>query len=213
MTDIPSNMSDYQREQWDALIQIKHHLNSLGTEALNALRTSITPYIQFRKELDIFLNRYFGEHCTESCFQSNLSACCSKDGIITFWADMVINACMSNQIEMDRLLSAVRYPATPGKCIYLRSDGCCWRIRPLVCAMFLCDNVSETVFPLNPEAEARWHAFEQSAKSFRWPDRPVLFDQIEQQFMDLGCRSSLMYLNTSPGLLRVKRLSGMIVPD
>jgi hypothetical protein len=206
-------MNDYQKEQWDALIQIKHHLNCLGTETLDALRTSITPYIQFRKELDIFLDRYFSKHCTESCFQSSLSACCSKDGIITFWADMVINACMCNSIEMDRLLNAVRHPAKPGKCIYLCSDGCCWQVRPLVCAMFLCDSVRQAVFSLNPEAAARWCEFEQSAKSFRWPDRPVLFDQIEQQFMDFGCRSSLMYLNTSPGLLRVKRQSGMIKPD
>jgi hypothetical protein len=47
-------------------------------------------------------------------------------------------------------------------------------------------------------------------KSFRWPDRPVLFDQLEQVFMAVGCRSPLMYINTSPGLLRIKQKAGLL---
>jgi hypothetical protein len=33
----------------------------------------------------------------------------------------------------------------------------------------------------------------------------TFFDELEQRFMAAGCRSPLMYLNTSPGLLNVKR--------
>ena len=206
-------MNNYQKEQWDALTQIKHHLNKMGSEGVQSLEKSIVPYFHFRKALDVFLNKHFSEHCTESCFQSSVSACCSKDGIITFWADMVINACRSTPGQTAQLFNAVRRPLKSGKCIYLGPKGCYWRIRPLVCAMFLCDAAKEAVFPLNPEAQERWHHFEQTAKSFRWPDRPVLFDHIEHLFMAAGCRSSLMYLNTSPGLLRIKQLAGVSVPE
>jgi hypothetical protein len=47
-------------------------------------------------------------------------------------------------------------------------------------------------------------------KKYKWPDRPVLFDHLEKVFLDMGYRSSLMHLNLSPGLLRVKRAAGLI---
>ena len=47
-------------------------------------------------------------------------------------------------------------------------------------------------------------------KSFKWPDRPVLFDDLEKLFLDLGCHSTLMHLNLSPGLLRIKKRAGLI---
>jgi hypothetical protein len=47
----------------------------------------------------------------------------------------------------------------------------------------------------------------QREKHFRWPDRPVLFDDLEKYFMAAGYSSPLMYLNNSPGLLRVKELA------
>lgn len=206
-------MNDYQKEQWDALININHHLNEMKPESVHSLEKSIVPYLQFRKALDIFLDEHFSGHCTESCFQSSVSACCSKDGIITFWADMVINACRSTPGQMTQLFNAVRRPLKPGKCIYLGPEGCYWRIRPLVCAMFLCDAAKEAVFPRNSDVQEHWHTFEQTAKSFRWPDRPVLFDHIEHLFIAAGCRSSLMYLNTSPGLLRIKHRAGVPLPE
>ena len=50
-------------------------------------------------------------------------------------------------------------------------------------------------------------ALAQERKRFTWPDRPVLFDDLEQYFMDAGCTSPHMYLHNSPGLLRVKQMA------
>jgi hypothetical protein len=75
--------------------------------------------------------------------------------------------------------------------------------------MFLCDQVQDIVLASRPEIASRWQALENEAKGFRWPDRPVLFDLMEQKFIAAGCRSSLMFLNTSPGLLRIKQQAGL----
>ena len=73
--------------------------------------------------------------------------------------------------------------------------------------MFLCDRAKDTVFGSRPELKDRWDALARERKRFTWPDRPVLFDDLERTFMDAGCTSSLMYLHNSPGLLRVKKMS------
>jgi len=53
---------------------------------------------------------------------------------------------------------------------------------------------------------------EQESRRFKWPDRPVLFDTLEKLFLDAGFHSPLMYLHTSPGLLRVKQQAGLVQP-
>jgi hypothetical protein len=206
-------MSDYQNEQRHALTQIKNHLKQMAPDELDKLHGFIATYIDFRREVDRFLDLHFAVHCTQSCYQSRISACCSKDGIITFWADLVINACRSTPAQVDRLLQTIDSPYQPHKCIYLGPSGCCWELRPLVCAMFLCDAVQEKVFAANPTAKKQWCRLKARAKGFRWPDRPVLFDHLEHLFMAAGCRSTLMLLNTSPGLLRIKRQAGLTVPN
>ena len=40
-----------------------------------------------------------------------------------------------------------------------------------------------------------------------WPDRPVLFDELEKLFIKEGYDSPLMYCHKSPGLLRLKSKS------
>lgn len=194
-------MNAYQAEQMDALNQIINHIDLLDSLQNEAIR----PYLLFRRQLDEFSRRHFAAFCTRACFQSRTSACCSKDGIITFWADMVVNVIMADRDQIDDLLTAIETPLFAEKCIYLGEDGCRWRIRPLGCALFLCDQVQEAVLAQDPEISRQWESFRSEAKTFRWPDRPVLFDQLEQLFMDAGCRSPLMYINTSPGLLRIKR--------
>ena len=202
-------MNEYQKEQWDALTQIKSALHRLTSSDHAELDQAMAPYIRFRGKLDRFLGQHFAGHCSLTCFQSELSACCSKDGIITFWADVAINALRSSTEEIQILLDAIRNPRSPNKCIYLGPAGCCWHLRPLVCAMFLCDQVQDIVLASRPEIASRWQALENEAKGFRWPDRPVLFDLMEQKFIAAGCRSSLMFLNTSPGLLRIKQQAGL----
>jgi hypothetical protein len=41
-------------------------------------------------------------------------------------------------------------------------------------------------------------------KQFTWPAKPILFDELEELFLQSGLQSPLMYCHLSPGLLRVK---------
>lgn len=109
---------------------------------------------------------------------------------------------------MDDLTKAIQTPHYSNKCIYLSPNGCVWKILPLGCALFLCDPVRQDVFENRCELADTWAQFEKKAKTYRWPDRPVLFDWLEEVYMADGCHSTLMYINTSPGLLRINRKSG-----
>ncbi len=203
-------MNDYQNEQWNALGQILDHIGSIDSIHSGELSRAIQSYLQFRHELDKFLAQHFGRLCTQACFESQTSACCSKDGIITFWADLVITVYHSTREQIGDLTTSIQSPLYPHKCIYLGSHGCRWRIPPLGCALFLCDGVQTSVLEPRPDLGAQWEHYRAMGKSFRWPDRPVLFDRLEQVFMALGCRSPLMYINTSPGLLRIKQTAGLL---
>ncbi len=74
----------------------------------------------------------------------------------------------------------------------------------------MCDTAMKEVFEKDPSAKAKWNEFKIQEKRFRWPDQPVLFDQLEEIFLDAGYCSSLMYLNNSPGLLRIKQRAGLL---
>jgi hypothetical protein len=204
------NMNDFQIEQLNALSQARVGIDRLDPSALSELRFEIAEYRDFRGRVDNFLKRHFSDRCTLACYQNHRSACCAKDGIIVFWADVVINALCSDREEMAAIAAAIQHPLNPHRCVFLGAEGCKWRIRPLVCAMFLCDEVHQTVIGGDNDLGPQWESLQYEAKGFRWPDRPVLFDFLERRFMERGCQSSLMYLNNSPGLLRVKRLAGLI---
>ena len=205
--DTMERLNDYQREQLQALTLVRKQMMAMDTAGIERMSSDVEPYLDFRHRLDLFTRTHLGEHCTQACFESQTSACCSRDGIITFWADVVINAICSGNERLDDMASAIQNPQRAEKCIYLANEGCLWKIRPLVCAMFLCDPIQADIIDPDAELVSQWQGFLDEAKTFRWPDRPVLFDQLELQFMELGCRSPLMYINTSPGLLRVKQLS------
>ncbi len=204
-----SALTPYQREQLDSLELSMSYLKGLTPKARAELDASIEPYLDFRVEVDVFLKMNFSRYCTHSCYTTQTSACCSRDGIITFWADVLINANASDPRQLDRLRHAIGNPLNRQKCIYLGPDGCLWRVRPLVCAMFLCDDALAMAFEGNSEAKRQWEELNHQAKGFRWPDRPVLFDQLEKHCIAAGVDSSLMYLHSSPGLLRVKRKAGL----
>lgn len=161
--------------------------------------------MQFRESVDAFLCEYFGDICDRTCFQNRVSACCSREGIVTFFADVVINVLWSRPEELDRFHQVLQKPNSGFKCVYLSEEGCLWTVRPIVCEMFLCDQAEMSVFGRFPEAREKWHAFKEQEKSFKWPDRPVLFDTLEKYFLDIGLESPLMYLHNSPGLIRVKK--------
>lgn len=203
-------MNDYQQEQLEALQTVRDGLARLSDHDLIRLKQTVDDYIGFRQSVDAFLNRYFRDVCTHICYLERTSACCSKDGIITFFADTVVNALHATPEQLDLLEAALKRVNGGHRCIYLTSDGCMWAIRPVVCAMFLCDRAMHTVFSAKPQARKTWESLRRLEKTFKWPDRPVLFDHLEQVFLNLGYRSSLMHLNLSPGLLRVKKEAGLI---
>jgi hypothetical protein len=205
-------MQTYQQEQLHALNLIRRNLTGTVAEGIAALQEKLDSYLSFREEVDRFLEAHFSHICTESCYKSRRSACCSKDGVITFFADAVINFLESSESELKALDAALTVPHAGTKCIYLGDGGCLWHIRPLVCAMFLCDQAEETVFVGKDSLQDDWQRLKQREKSFRWPDRPVLFDDVESVFLNAGCSSPLMYLHLSPGLLKVKQLASASTP-
>jgi len=197
-------MSTYHKEQIDALTLVKAQLDALADTERLALEKLTADYLAFRREVDGFLSTNFSQVCTETCYQSRLSACCSREGIITFFGDIVVNVMLSDGSEFENLLEMLRHPNQGFKCVYLTERGCLWRIKPIVCQMFLCDRAKEMVFGEDYRLQTEWEVLEQKRKRFTWPDRPVLFDALETYFMKRGCQSPLMYLHNSPGLLRIK---------
>lgn len=205
-----SELNQYQREQLASLDLAAVYLSGLTPRDRAGFDARLDPYLKFRTAVDAYLKKYFSRFCTHSCYSTRTSACCSRDGIITFWADMLINVAACRPERVACLRRTIQNPLHPHKCIYLGFEGCLWRVRPLVCAMFVCDDALQEAFADRSAARQQWDALRKQAKSFRWPDRPVLFDQLEKQCINAGMDSPLMYLHSSPGLLRVKRKAGLI---
>jgi hypothetical protein len=200
----------YREEQRINQTIIQDYLERHGPDERKRLQERCGDYLQFRDTVRKFHARYFQSTCTAACFQQDRSACCNKDGIITFFADLVVNALVSTPAQMAGLMDRLDQSRTDMKCIYLGSRGCLWQLKPLVCEMFICDRAQREVFDACAGSSNAWRLLEGEAKAFRWPDRPVLFDEIESRFMAAGVSSSLMYLHNSPGLLRVKKRAGLV---
>ena len=198
-------MNSYQKEQSDTLSMVHQYLMSLSSSERHELEAVVADYLLFRNDVDSFLSEHFGNVCTQKCYQNRLSACCSREGIITFFADIVVNALVSQKGEIESMLAALQISNNGFKCIYLGNYGCMWRVKPIVCEMFLCDQAKEDVFGEKPHVLQVWKELKQREKLYTWPDRPVLFDRLETYFLDAGYSSPLMYLHNSPGLLRVKK--------
>jgi len=201
--------STYQQEQHEATSLAATHLDTLIPDQIEALKTASHEYLMFRDDVEVFLNTCFASICTQKCFQSSLSACCSREGIITFFADIVINALFSTSDERKLLLTVLQKPNAGPKCVYLGPQGCLWQIKPIVCQMFLCDAAMLRIFSDHPSAESAWNVLKNREKQFTWPDKKILFDDLEALFMNAGYTSSLMYLHNSPGLLLVKKRAGL----
>jgi hypothetical protein len=202
-------MSSYREEQLQSQEMVIRYLQAATEAEHRRLKQMCSAYLVFREEVHRFQCRHLHAICTRACFQRQLSACCNKDGIITFFADLVINALYSPPQRVVNLMKGLRRARADMKCIYLGEDGCRWHIKPLVCEMFLCDRALKTMQAGDRQAVAAWQRLESEAKRFRWPDRPVLFDMIESRFLAAGLCSPLMYLHNSPGLVRIKRKAGL----
>ena len=198
-------MTSYQDEQLEALQMVRRYLKCLSPIELKQLKREMADYLDFRREVQSFLSDHFSSVCTLTCFHNRRSACCSREGIITFFADVVINALVSDSELLDQLETVLKVENTGYKCIYLGKNGCLWNIKPIVCEMFLCDVSQKEVFDSTPHLKLKWDNLQACRKGFTWPDKPVLFDDLERRFIDAGHRSTLMYLHNTPGLLRIKK--------
>ena len=197
-------MSEYNRDQWEALLMVQHYLEGLPASEIERLRASIGPYLQFRSEVSRFQREFLSEICTQACFTTRQSACCNRDGIATFFADVVINALFSSEEDLNRIKAALVNDPGGFKCVYLGEKGCVWRLKPIVCEMFLCDRAKAAVLEGDRNRDDRWQELLRKEKQFTWPDKPVLFDDLEELFLQAGLQSPLMYCHLSPGLCRVK---------
>lgn len=198
-------MNSYQKEQSETLSMVQRHIATLSALERQGLESEIADYLLFRDEVDAFLCEHFSNVCTQKCFQNKISACCSREGIITFFGDVVVNVLVSPYTEIHALMTVLQKRNRGFKCIYLGNHGCMWRIKPIVCEMFLCEQAKKEVFQEKPLAGQLWDELKQRKNRYTWPDRPVLFGVLERFFMEAGYSSSLMYLHNSPGLLRVKK--------
>lgn len=199
-----SGFSDYNRDQRLSIQAIREAFGKLTSSRVQHLRESIQPYLHFRQAIEDYQRTYFGALCRKICFETQVSACCGFESIITFFADQVINFLVTPPEEIAALSAVLERPNTTKKCVYLGKNGCIWRVRPISCAMFLCESVKKTVFEQQPEVESLWNDFQKQEKEFNWPTKPVLFDQLEKEFMKLGVDSPHLYFHRSPGLLRIK---------
>lgn len=125
---------------------------------------------------------------------------------MTFFADMFINLLLSSNEETESLLQTLLSDTGGTKCVYLSNrKGCLWHLKPIVCEMFLCDQAKETVLERDGRLKSEWEELRQKEKNFTWPDKPVLFDEIEGIFINKGFDSPLMYFHRNPGLLSIKK--------
>jgi len=205
----PDSITAWQAEQLGVLRMVRSYLAGIESDGRERLRVSVAEYLSFRRDLDVFLARHFNHICTRNCYTNDKSACCGKDSIITFFAEVVINTLVSTEEELDLLMNVLKQPNKGLKCVYLGAKGCLWCLRPVVCALFLCDPAEAEVFHSNAHLRSQWSHIKDREKTFKWPDRVVLFDDLEKIFITAGYCSPLMYCHTSPGLLRVKRSAGL----
>jgi hypothetical protein len=197
-------ISEYNRDQLEAIQMVQRHLGTLSKGDIGRLRRRIRPYLQFRREVADFQERYFSDVCTEKCFTSRTSACCGREGIATFFADVVMNMLLCIEDEVQHLLQTLSEDRGGFKCVYLGEKGCLWRLKPIVCEMFLCEHAKDAVLRGDDELRDRWEKLRRREKRYTWPSSPVLFDELEEIFIRAGLDSPLMYFHRSPGLLRVK---------
>lgn len=208
-SEMTGQYKSYQEEQLETLSLVSGFLKKINSSFWNELRNRINDYLSFRAEVDDFQAKHLGDICNAKCYKNNLSACCSKDGIVTFFADAVINVIMSDTTEIDMLKAALEKPKDDFKCVYLGDIGCMWKVKPIVCEMFICDTAKKQAFHGSPKLLGEWDSLKKKEKHFTWPDKPVLFDEIESCFIAADIYSPLMYMHNSPGLLRVKMRHGI----
>ncbi len=199
-------VSEYNRDQLTALIQTRDFFRDQTPPGKEEMRKMIQPYLDFRAEVAEFQNKYLSDICTIKCFQDMQSACCNKEGIATFFADFIINILYSEETDLDMMEEQLLRGAAGNKCVYLMNKGCLWRHKPIVCEMFLCDHAKKSLGEKGASYMSKWDQLRKEEKKYTWPDKPVLFDELEEMFIAEGIENPLMYFHKSPGLMRIKSM-------
>jgi len=202
-------MNTYQREHADTFRLVVDYLAAKPAAERQYLLDITAAYVDFRRKLDAFHRDHVADLCSAKCYQTGLSACCSRDSIVVYFADVVVNCLHSSDAQINQISAVLRRANHGHRCIHLGPEGCRWRISPIVCAMFLCDEAQTLITTESGQAAERWRALQEERKLFTWPDRPVIFDALEARFIAAGLNSPLMHLNSSPGLLSIKRKAGL----
>jgi hypothetical protein len=201
--------SSYNRRQEEVILVIRDHLVHLPGPEKRALRRSLEPYLEFRSETASFQDDHLSAACTLKCFHDGTSACCGREGILTFFADVVINVLLSTDVEVEALLSLLSRDRGGPNCVYLGEGGCAWNLKPVTCEMFLCNHAKKEILNRDISLGRRWEELRKREKSYTFPDRPVLFDGLEKLFLDAGIEDPMMYCHKSPGLLLLKKKHGV----
>ena len=202
--------SEYNRDQLEAIRMVRDHLKDLPSKEIRGLTKMIEPYLQFRTAVADFHKRHLSGICTDKCFTDKTSACCGREGIATFFADVVINILSSPPEKLDIIEQLLLDDGGGFKCVYLTHKGCLWKMKPVVCEMFLCEHAKNCLAEENDSLLNEWKSLREREKDFTWPDRRVLFDELEEFFIHEGYDSPLMYFHKSPGLLKVKKKRDII---
>jgi len=207
------SFNEYNRDQLTSFRAINIILENLPPAEIGRLKMQISPYLIFRKEVEDIYGRYFKPICRQSCFETHISACCGFESIIIFFADQAINCLMSRPDQIVNILNTLEQPNCSSNCVFLGETGCIWQVRPIACAMFFCEQAKNKIFDRHPEAEVTWQNLQEQEKGYTWPTTPVLFDEIEKYFIELGVDSPSLYFHKSPGLLRLKAKAAMSTSD
>lgn len=197
-------LSQYNRDQLVGFEVIAKIVRQLSVAEIAQLKRELEPYCEFRRALAEFFRVYFEPTCIDSCFKTNLSACCGFESIIIFFSDQVINTLISEPNDIAAILHTLQRPNNSRHCVYLGTDGCLWKMSPIACAMFFCTNAKARVFSAFSQAQETWEALQRQEKEFTLPTKPVLFDQLEAYFIERGAAAPNLYYHHSPGLLRLK---------
>lgn len=198
------SVSEYNRDQLVGFGTIDKIVRQLPATEIARLKRELESYLEFRRALEQFYRDYFEPTCLESCFETHLSACCGFESIIIFFSDQVINYLVSEPDDMAAIFAALQRRNDSRHCVYLGANGCLWRVRPISCAMFFCEQAKDRVFSEFPQAREVWADLQQREKGFTLPTQPVLFDDLEAYFIERGAEAPNLYFHRSPGLLRLK---------
>ena len=114
-------MSEYNQQQIEAFMMVRQYLQGLSRSRVGQTKRRIRNYLRFRADVAGFQALHFSEVCTHKCFTNQTSACCGREGIATFFADVVINVLLSSEGEIDAVLQALFTDRGGFKCVYLLS--------------------------------------------------------------------------------------------